>query len=252
MKSPLTPPPAAGPPSILVWDLPVRMFHWLTVLSFAGAWLTAESERWRLLHVTLGYTLAGLLVFRVLWGLIGTRHARFTAFVRGPGAVRLYLAALLRGQPEHAVGHNPAGALAILALLALGAVSAISGWAVYNQLGGDWLEEAHELAASLMLAVVGVHILGVLVASRLHRENLAASMITGRKRGPPAQGIRGAWRSVAALMLVAVLGFWWLQWQAAPDATASASAGAGPMVELHPTRQAHRVSRHNEDGSDGD
>ena len=108
MKSPLTP-PAVGTTSILVWDLPVRMFHWLTVLSFAGAWLTAESERWRLLHVTLGYTLAGLLVFRVLWGLIGTRHARFTDFVRGPGAVRRYLAALLRGQPEQAVGHNPAG-----------------------------------------------------------------------------------------------------------------------------------------------
>ena len=162
MKSPLTPPPAVGTGSILVWDLPVRMFHWLTVLSFAGAWLTAESERWRLLHVTLGYTLAGLLVFRVLWGLIGTRHARFTDFVRGPGAVRRYLAALLRGQPEHAVGHNPAGALAILALLALGAASAVSGWAVYNQLGGDWLEEAHEFAASLMLAVVGVHIRGVL------------------------------------------------------------------------------------------
>ena len=62
---------------ILVWDAPVRLFHWLTVLSFAGAWLTAESERWRLLHVTLGYTLAGLVVFRLLWGLVGTRHARF-------------------------------------------------------------------------------------------------------------------------------------------------------------------------------
>ena len=67
MNTPLTPPPAAGTSSILVWDLPVRMFHWLTVLSFAGAWLTAETERWRALHVTLGYTLAGLLVFRVLW-----------------------------------------------------------------------------------------------------------------------------------------------------------------------------------------
>ena len=62
-------------PNILVWDLPVRVFHWLLALSFAGAWITAESERWRLLHVTLGYTLGGLLAFRVLWGLVGTRHA---------------------------------------------------------------------------------------------------------------------------------------------------------------------------------
>ena len=252
MNTPLTPPPAAGTRSILVWDLPVRLFHGLLALSFAGAWLSAESERWRALHVTLGYTLAGLLVFRVLWGLIGTRYARFTDFVRGPAAIRRYLVGLLRGQPEHAVGHNPAGALAILALLALGAASAISGWAVYNQLGGEWLEEAHEIAASLMLAVVGVHILGVLVASRLHRENLAASMITGRKRGRPAQGIRSAWRSVAALMLVAVLGFWWLQWQAAPDMTASAGAGAGPVVERHLIRQAHRVSHHSDKGSDDD
>ena len=69
---------------VLVWDAPVRVFHWLMVLSFAGAYLTAESERWRLLHVTLGYTMAGLVVFRMLWGLVGTRHARFASFVRGP------------------------------------------------------------------------------------------------------------------------------------------------------------------------
>ena len=72
---------------ILVWDAPVRLFHWLTVLSFAGAWLTAESERWRLLHVTLGYTLAGLVVFRLLWGLVGTRHARFATQVHGKGII---------------------------------------------------------------------------------------------------------------------------------------------------------------------
>ena len=72
--------PQAGTRRVLVWDAPVRLFHWLTVLSFAGAYLTAESERWRLLHVTLGYTLAGLVVFRLLWGLVGTRHARFASF----------------------------------------------------------------------------------------------------------------------------------------------------------------------------
>lgn len=199
-------------PSILVWDLPVRLFHGLLAASFAGAWLTAESERWRLLHVTLGYTLAGLLVFRVFWGVLGTRHARFSDFVRGPQAVRRYLGSLLRGRPEHHAGHNPAGALAIMALLGLGAASVGTGWAVYNDLGGEWLGEVHEAAASLMLALVGVHILGVLIASRLHRENLAASMLTGRKSGPPDQAIASAWRSVAALMLVAVLGFWWLQW----------------------------------------
>jgi len=222
-------------PSILVWDLPVRLFHSLLALSFAGAWLTAESERWRLLHVTMGYTLAGLLAFRLLWGVLGTRHARFSDFVRGPRAVQRYLGALLHGRPEHHVGHNPAGALAIIALLGLGAASAGTGWAVYNDLGSQWLSrdmlgEVHEATASLMLAVVGVHILGVLIASRLHHENLAASMLTGRKSGPPDQAIRSAWRSVAALMLVAVLGFWWLQWTGAPSAGAATGPGASSWV----------------------
>jgi cytochrome b len=81
---------------ILVWDAPVRVFHWLMVLSFAGAYLTAESERWRLVHVSLGYTMAGLLVFRILWGLLGTPYARFSSFVRGPAAVARYL----RGHAE--------------------------------------------------------------------------------------------------------------------------------------------------------
>lgn len=139
-----------------------------------------------------GLHLAGLLVFRLLWGLIGTRHARFADFVRGPGAVRRYVVALLRGRPEHHVGHNPAGALAIMALLTLGSLSAVTGWAVYEQLGGDWLSAAHDIAASVMLAVVGVHLLGVVVASWLHQENLVASMITGRKAGAPEQGIRSA------------------------------------------------------------
>lgn len=108
-----------GSRKILVWDAPVRVFHWLMVLSFAGAYLSAESERWQLLHVTLGYTMAGLVVFRILWGLIGTQHARFSAFVHGPRTVVRYLGTLLRGRPEHYTGHNPAGALAIVALLML-------------------------------------------------------------------------------------------------------------------------------------
>jgi hypothetical protein len=88
------------------------------------------------------------------------------------------------------------------------------------------MEELHEGAASVMLAVVGVHIAGVLLASRLHHENLVGSMLTGRKHGVPADGIRSAWRSVAAVMVVAVAGFWWQQWQDAPAAGQSAQASA--------------------------
>jgi cytochrome b len=209
--------PAIAPArKVLVWDAPVRLFHWLTVASFAGAYLTAESERWRLLHVTLGYTLAGLVVFRVIWGFVGTRNARFSSFVRGPRAVLRYLKAMTTSQPEHHTGHNPAGALAIMAMLTLAVAVTASGWAVYSDIGGDVLEGLHELAANTMLAVVGMHIAGVLFASWQGHENLIASMVTGRKDGRPEDGVRRAWTTVAALMLIAVAAFWWMQWQSAP------------------------------------
>ena len=211
-------------PRTLVWDAPVRVFHWLMVLCFAAAWLTSESERWQLLHITAGYTMAGLVAFRVLWGLVGTRHARFTDFVRGPRAVAGYLKSLFGRRPEHHAGHNPAGALAILALLALAVLTVGTGWAGYNEIGGELFEEVHEALASTMLAIVIAHVIAVVLSSMLHHENLVAAMVHGRKPVPAPEGIRSAWRSVAALMLVAVIGFWWLQWQSAPDALAGAPA----------------------------
>lgn len=216
--------PDSASQRVLVWDAPVRVFHWLLVLSFAGAWITAESERWRLVHVTLGYTAGGLVAFRVLWGLLGTRHARFASFVRAPQAVWRYLGSLLRGQPEHHTGHNPAGALAIVALLLLTCITVLMGWATYSELGGEWLEEGHELAANLMMTVVIVHVAAVFLASKLHHENLVRAMFTGRKQGTPQEGIASAWRSVAVLMLTAVLGFWWLQWQDAAQLPVAQSA----------------------------
>lgn len=201
---------------ILVWDAPVRVFHWLLVFCFAGAYLSAESERWRLVHVTLGYTMGGLLAFRLVWGLLGSRYARFTAFVRGPTAVLRYVRSLFSAQPEHHLGHNPAGAAAIVLLLLAGAAVVGSGWAVYNDIGGHWLEEIHEGASNLMVLLVVVHIAGVLIASWLHRENLVRAMLTGRKWGLASQAIiRSSW-SVAIVMVLVAAGFWWQQWVAAP------------------------------------
>jgi cytochrome b len=177
---------------ILVWDLPIRLFHWLLAGTFAGAWLTAESERWIDVHVTLGYTFAGLIAFRLLWGLIGTRYARFSSFVTGPRPVLAYLGSILRGTPQHHVGHNPAGGWAVLALLGLGAVTALTGYLNYSDYGGHWLEELHEGAASTMLGLVFVHIGAVLISSLLHRENLVRAMLTGRKKPAHAHpGRRG-------------------------------------------------------------
>jgi cytochrome b len=220
---------------VLVWDAPVRVFHWLLVLSFAGAWLTAESERWRLVHVTLGYTMAALVAFRIVWGFVGTRHARFADFVRGPKAAWRYLAALLQRRPAHHTGHNPAGALAIVALLVLIGVTAASGWATYEDLGGGGLEDLHEGAANLLLALVGVHVVGVVVGSFAHRENLVGAMFTGRKQVPPQEGIRSAWHGVAVLMLIATLGFWALQWRAAPSPGPAQTASV-PSRDRHADR----------------
>lgn len=216
--------PLAQP--VLVWDAPVRVFHWLMVLSFAGAYLTAESEVWRLAHVTLGYTMAGLVAFRLVWGLAGTRYARFASFVRGPQAVLAYVRSMLRGQPEHHTGHNPAGAVAIVAMLLLTAGIAASGWVVYNDLAGEWVAELHEVLSHAMLLVIGVHVAGVVVASALHGENLARAMVTGRKLGTPADAIRSAWRMVAVLLLASVLGFWALQWRSAPTGEGAQGSAA--------------------------
>jgi cytochrome b len=204
---------------VLVWDMPTRVFHWLMVLCFAGAYLTAESERWRLIHVTLGYTLGGLVAFRIVWGFVGTRYARFASFVAGPAAIKRYLSSLVVLEPRvardpgHYAGHNPAGAVAIVLLLLFSVVITATGWAVYNDVGGKWPGELHELAANGMLIVIMVHIAGVAVASWLHRENLVGAMIDGKKAGASGLGIQSAWSWLAVCMVLAILGFWWLQWR---------------------------------------
>ena len=216
---------------VLVWDAAVRVFHWLLALTFAGAWLTAESEHWRLVHVTLGYTAGALVLFRIAWGFIGTFHARFANFVRGPGAVRNYLLSIVRGQPEHHTGHNPAGALAILAILAAVLVLTGTGWAGYAGLTGDWALELHEGVATALLALVGVHVFAVVASSFVHRENLVRAMVTGRKWGGPGEAIRSPRRLAASALLVAVLAFWTSQWLQ-PDMPA-----AGTQASARPTGQ---------------
>jgi len=193
---------------ILVWDFPTRAFHWLLALSFAGAFLTAESERYRDVHVTLGYTMLGLVAFRLVWGLIGTRYARFWSFAFGPRSVLTYLKSLLTRSPQHYVGHNPAGSWAIYALLTLIVLAGASGWATYEDLGGHWMEEVHEAFSNLLLAVVALHIAGVAVSSLVHGENLVRSMVTGYKSGEPAAGVRYRHRVIGAALVAAVAVFW--------------------------------------------
>jgi cytochrome b len=190
---------------VLVWDWPVRTFHAAFALLFALAYALGDSERWRNVHVALGYGILALIAFRIVWGLVGTRPARFASFVRGPRAVRDYLAGVLRGAPAAHAGHNPAGGWAIVALLGLGAATGISGWLRYQELGGDGMEELHEWLAGAWLALVAVHVLAVVLSSLLHRENLALAMLTGRKRAAAAEGA-GRAHAPVAIGLFAALG----------------------------------------------
>lgn len=212
----------------LVWDVPVRVFHWLLVLCFAGAWLTAESERWRPIHVTLGYTMAGLVALRIVWGFVGTRYARFASFVRGPTATLGYLKSLISMHPEHHVGHNPAGAVAIVGMLALIIFTTASGWASYEGIGGRWLGGSHEVVANVLLALVVVHLAGVAIGSFLHRENLVRSMLTGLKTtstgtAESRTSVR-PWSFLGGALLVLALSFWLWQWQDRPGTVAATAS----------------------------
>jgi cytochrome b len=133
---------------VRIWDLPVRLGHWLMAGGFALAWLTGDSEEWRNVHVVAGGTVVGVALFRLAWGFFGTRHARFADFLRGPAAALAYLKSLLGARPEHHAGHNPAGGIAIALLLTLAIASGASGWLAYQEIGGEWLEELHEAAVN--------------------------------------------------------------------------------------------------------
>lgn len=208
----------------LIWDLPTRLFHWTLASSFALAWLTSEGDRWRSVHVFLGYLMLGLVVFRLIWGFAGSHFSRFASFWFGPKAALAYLKQVLRGHAPRHVGHNPTGSVAIYILLALAIVVGISGIAT---LGGDeqqgiaagWLtfaqvqviKKLHDLGATLMLLVVFGHITGVVVESVLHKENLARSMVTGFKQAAAGTPVAQPRAAIAVLMLLAMVGFggWW-------------------------------------------
>ncbi len=193
---------------ILVWDVPTRVFHWLLAVSFAGAFLTAESERYREIHVTLGYTLLGLIAFRLVWGFLGSRYARFRSFLFRPVEIIAYVTSLAKARPAHYAGHNPAGSVSVYLLLALGMLTGASGVLALQDIGGDVLEELHEMTAYAMLAVVALHVAGVVLSSVMHRENLVGSMITGLKSGLPNQGIRRAHAWLGIMIVAVVVAFW--------------------------------------------
>lgn len=197
---------------IRVWDLPVRVFHWTLALSFGAAYVVAESDRLRQVHVMFGYTMLGLIAFRIIWGFVGTHYSRFSSFLFGPRAALSYVAGAARGIPERHVGHNPLGSYAVYAILVLGILTGVSGYFALNENGGDAAEDLHEALANVWLVVVIAHIAGVVVSSFLDRENLVRAMITGYKRisGPVASSLQSSPSrvGVGVLLAMAVLAFW--------------------------------------------
>lgn len=167
-----------------VWDRFVRAFHWGVVGLFVVAFVTAD--RFDALHEAAGYGVLCLLGLRLVWGFIGPSHARFSSFARGPRAILVFLKATLRLKAPRHLGHNPAGGAMALALMAALAVVASSGVALTVPAldGARWVEALHEGAVAATLGLVALHLVGVLVASLEHGENLVRAMITGRKRAP--------------------------------------------------------------------
>lgn len=167
-----------------IWDILLRVFHWSLVASFAIAWLTADD--WQDLHEWAGYAAGALIAFRLAWGVVGSHYARFSQFVRAPGHIAAYLRDLVTGREARYLGHNPAGGLMILALIVSMAALCLTGWLYTTDAfwGEEWVEETHEALANVLLALVGVHVLGVLIASYRHHENLVRAMVTGKKRAP--------------------------------------------------------------------
>jgi cytochrome b len=175
---------------IVVWDRIVRLGHWVLVVSFIVAYASAESERWRLVHVSSGCLVFAAVVMRVVWGVIGTHHARFVSFISAPKRAITYLKSLATPRPEHHTGHNPAGGWAVVGLLGLSLLASITGWMAYNNVGGAKLGQWHELASNLALALVIVHVAAVVISSYLHKENLWMAMLTGFRQGQLSERIQ--------------------------------------------------------------
>jgi cytochrome b len=192
----------------LIWDLPTRLFHWLlaagVIATFALAKLAGEHGRWFAVHQLIGLTLGLAIALRLIWALIGTRHARFSALIFSPAQVVTYLRGVLDGSGRRHVAHNPASAYAIVVMIALTIMVIASGMMRAN--GFKPAEEVHEIATYTLLAMAAVHVAGVVIHTRRFRENISLSMITGTKQADESDAIASPrlLSGVAFLFMVAL------------------------------------------------
>lgn len=192
MSAPQTDEEAGGiapPATVPVWDPLVRLFHWSLAGLFAFAFLSGDTlDR---PHEIAGYGIAALIAIRVIWGLTGPRHARFSSFLYRPSTVAGFIRDMVGRKARRYLGHNPAGGMMVIALLVALAVISATGWmkTLDAFAGSDWIEDAHEASAFAALGLVALHVGGVITASLDHGENLVRAMITGRKRAPGSNDI---------------------------------------------------------------
>jgi cytochrome b len=219
-----------------VWDLPVRVMHWLLLAAVCGSWASQEIEGIPFaVHLGCGYAVLLLVATRIVWGFVGTRHARFSDFVRGPRAVIGYARSLLGGSPRPFVGHNPLGALMVLLLLALLLAQAVTGLftndqvfdtgPLYGYVSGalsDRITTIHKQLFDLILVAIGLHVAAALFYLFAKRENLIRPMLTGRKSAalvPESERIVSS-RVPLALVVLALLGLaLWALVATAPEAS---------------------------------
>lgn len=173
---------------LAIWDLPTRAFHWLIVLLIPALWWTAKNDRMEV-HILLGQTMLALVLFRIFWGLIGSSTARFATFVKGPGGIRAYL----RGAGDGRVGHNPLGALSVIAMLLVLVMQVGLGLFASDEDGlhqgplshhvsldaAETLADRHETMFNVLLVLIGLHLAAILFYLVVRRDNLIGPMVTG-------------------------------------------------------------------------
>ena len=196
-----------------VIDAPTRIFHWGFTLCFLGAYITSESEKLRLVHVTLGYTMAGLFAFRIIWGLVGPRHVRLGLLWRKLTGAPDWFKSLKRARSPSAInwrqGQNLLMSAAVVALLFAVIPVTLTGYASLNDWGGKWLKQIHEGAGEFYLWLVIGHLALIALLSVLRRKNQAMPMLTGKMEGVGPDLIRKDHRIIAGCLVATIAG-WWL------------------------------------------
>jgi cytochrome b len=205
----------------LIWDLPIRIFHWLLTVLIGAAWYTVEITGDMDTHMLIGQSILALLLFRILWGFFGTRYAKFGSFVYRPGEILEYAKSILSRKGSEYAGHNPLGSLAVFAMLALVLIQATTGLfttdidgfyrgplnGLVSNATATSISNIHFTNVQILLALIGVHIVAILFYLVVKRDNLITPMITGRKRddADSLRAIDGSKLGLAIGLLVAAV-----------------------------------------------